>query len=224
MRHILVADDDKYTLRLIAIHLQKEHYTVHLAENGQEALQILQHTSVDLAILDVMMPFTNGYELTAYIRKHHQIPVLLLTAKGELKDKEKGFLAGTDDYMVKPFEAKELLFRVKALLRRYPEKNKDTIQVGSMIIDRKSFEVRLFDQTLLLPLKEFELLVYLASHNKQVLSREQIIDAVWGIDFLGDERTVDVHIKRLRERFSNRPTDFKIKTVRGVGYKFVSLE
>ncbi|WP_062197273.1 response regulator transcription factor [Massilibacterium senegalense] len=218
MTHILVADDDQHTLQLIALHLAKEPYEVSLAKDGHEAMHILQTTPIDLAILDVMMPFKNGYELTTYIREHSHIPVLLLTAKGELKDKEKGFLAGTDDYMVKPFEAKELLFRIKALLRRYPSQNEDVIQLGEMTIDKKSFEVCLPKQTLLLPLKEFELLVYLATYKKQVLSREQIIESIWGLDFKGDVRTVDVHIKRLRERLKGRVKNVTIKTVRGVGY------
>ena len=173
----------------------------------------------DLAVVDVMMPFMDGYTLTKEIRKQHDIPVLLLTAKNQIEDKEQGFQAGTDDYLVKPFEPKELVFRIKALLRRYDHQVDESIlRIGSTTINKKSYEVQIRNRTLLLPLKEFELLYYLVSNQRQVFSREHLIEQIWGMDYEGDERTVDVHIKRLRERFSKLTDDFQIKTVRGVGY------
>lgn len=219
MIHILVADDDRHVRELLHHHLQKEGYVVLEAEDGKAAQSILEKENIQLAIVDIMMPHIDGYTLCEEIRKYYDIPVILLTAKNQLIDKEKGFLSGTDDYIVKPFEPAEVLFRMKALLRRYEKVNANIIQLGETTIDRKSFEVRCKEQTILLPLKEFELLSQLASYPGRIFSREELIELIWGIDFTGDERTVDVHIKRLRDRFSKRTEDFQIKTVRGMGYK-----
>lgn len=189
------------------------------AKDGMEALEILKKEACDLAVVDVMMPFIDGFRLTEEIRAQYDIPVILLTAKSEIEDKEQGFQAGTDDYLVKPFEPKELLFRIKALLRRYEREYDDSIlRIGRTTINKKSYEVQIDHRTMLLPLKEFELLSYLVSHPKQVFSREHLIEQIWGLEFEGDARTVDVHIKRLRERFAKLTDDFQIKTVRGVGY------
>ncbi|MFZ2463010.1 MAG: response regulator transcription factor [Caldibacillus thermoamylovorans] len=216
---ILLVDDDKYILNLVEVHLVEEGYRVYKATDGMQALNLMKEHSFDLAVVDVMMPFMDGFELTKEIRKMYDIPIILLTAKDQLKDKEEGFASGTDDYLVKPFEPKELIFRINALLRRYDKFDDDTIiGIGRTKIDKRSYEVQVGDRTLLLPLKEFELLYYLMSHPRQVLSREQLIEAVWGIDYDGDERTVDVHVKRLRERFSKLTDDFQIRTVRGIGY------
>jgi DNA-binding response OmpR family regulator len=169
--------------------------------------------------VDVMMPFMDGYALTKEIRNNYDIPVVLLTAKNQIEDKEKGFQSGTDDYLVKPFEPKELLFRIKALLRRYDkQQDQSIIRLGNIVINKKSYEVQIGDRTILLPLKEFDLLYFLISNPMQVFSRDTLIEHIWGLDYEGDERTVDVHIKRLRERFSKLTDDFQIKTVRGVGY------
>jgi DNA-binding response OmpR family regulator len=214
-----MVDDDHNILNLIQIHLSDQGYRVFLAKDGMEALEILKKETCDLAIVDVMMPFMDGYALTKEIRKQFDIPVILLTAKNQIEDKEKGFQAGTDEYLVKPFEPKELSFRIKALLRRYDKQADEAVLViGNTTINKKSYEVQIGNRTLLLPLKEFELLTYLASNPKQVFSREHLINQIWGLDFAGDERTVDVHIKRLRERFSTLTDDFKINTIRGVGY------
>lgn len=216
---ILLVDDDKYILNLVEVHLVEEGYRVYKATDGMQALNLMKEHSFDLAVVDVMMPFMDGFELTKEIRKMYDIPVILLTAKDQIEDKEAGFASGTDDYLVKPFEPKELIFRIKALLRRYDKFDDDTIiGIGQTKIDKRSYEVQVGDRTFLLPLKEFELLHYLMSHPRQVLSREQLIEAVWGIDYDGDERTVDVHVKRLRERFSKLTDDFQIRTVRGIGY------
>jgi len=219
MTNILIVDDDINILKLLDIHLSEQGYTVFSAKDGVEALEILKKEACDLAVVDVMMPFIDGFRLTEEIRAQYDIPVILLTAKSEIEDKEQGFQAGTDDYLVKPFEPKELLFRIKALLRRYEREYDDSIlRIGRTTINKKSYEVQIDHRTMLLPLKEFELLSYLVSHPKQVFSREHLIEQIWGLEFEGDARTVDVHIKRLRERFAKLTDDFQIKTVRGVGY------
>lgn len=219
MKNILIVDDDVNVLTLLEIHLSEQGYTVYKAKEGLEALELLKKKACDLAVVDVMMPFMDGYTLTQEIRSRFNIPIVLLTAKSQIEDKEQGFQAGTDDYLVKPFEPKELSFRIKALLRRYDHKTDDSIlRIGSTIINKQSYEVTIGNRTFLLPLKEFELLYFLMSKPMQVFTRDQLIERIWGLDYEGDERTVDVHIKRLRERFSKLTDDFQIKTVRGVGY------
>lgn len=216
---ILVVDDDPHIRKLVSHHLHLEGYMVLEASDGEEASRWLDQEEIELAIVDVMMPNKDGYQLCKEIREDYDLPVILLTAKHQLQDKEEGYKAGTDDYLVKPFEPKELLFRIKALLRRYQRVSEDTIHLNGTVIDRKSYEVDCNGQTLLLPLKEFELLSQLGSYPGRVFSREELIRLVWGADFEGDDRTVDVHIKRLRQRFAKRTEDFAIQTVRGVGYK-----
>ncbi|MCH5586264.1 response regulator transcription factor [Shimazuella sp. AN120528] len=223
MKPILIVDDDSHIRELVKFHLHTEGYIVWEAANGREALAILKREKINLAIIDIMMPEVDGYELCKEVRKTYDIPIIMLTAKDQLLDKERGFVMGTDDYVVKPFEPKEILFRVKALLRRYQILNADSIVIGQITIDRKSYEVRYQGKTILLPYKEFEVLSQLASHPNRVFTRSELIQLIWGEEFLGDERTIDVHIKRLRERFSNKTHDFAIKTVRGVGYKLEVL-
>lgn len=218
MSTILVVDDDHNIRNFVSVYLKAEGFTVVEAANGQEALTVLEKNSCDMAIVDIMMPVVDGYELTKDIRQYYDIPVILLTAKDQIQDKEKGFLSGTDDYVVKPFEPKELLYRIRALFRRYDKNTDEIVTLGSTVINRKSYEVNMGDQTFLLPLKEFELLFFLASQPGQVFTREHLIEKIWGFDYEGDERTIDVHIKRLRERFSQISKDFHIKTIRGVGY------
>ncbi len=219
MTHILIVDDDKNILELLHYHLSEAGYQVSQAKDGIEALDILRLKRFDLAVVDVMMPFMDGYSLTKEIRENYDIPVILLTSKNQIEDKEQGYLSGTDDYLVKPFEARELLFRIKALLRRY-DKHQDNsiISLGRTTVNKKTYEVYINDVTILLPLKEFELLYFFISNPMQAFTRDQLIQHIWGIDYEGDERTVDVHVKRLRERFSKLTDDFQIKTVRGVGY------
>ncbi|WP_026576492.1 response regulator transcription factor [Bacillus sp. UNC438CL73TsuS30] len=218
MKTILAADDDVNILNLIKGLLTKEGFKVVAAENGAKALKLLESDICDLAIVDIMMPVMDGYSLTREIRKQYDIPVILLTAKSQIEDKEKGFESGTDDYLVKPFEPRELIFRVNALLRRYGKTSEANISLGSLFINKKGYEVKINQKTYMLPLKEFELLSFLAEHQNQVFSRGHLIEKIWGLDFEGDERTVDVHIKRLRERFNTIEKDFSIKTIRGVGY------
>ncbi|WP_435923638.1 response regulator transcription factor [Paenibacillus sp. DYY-L-2] len=218
MIHILIADDDPHIRELLTYYLQTEGYGVIEAADGAEAAAILASRPVHLAVIDVMMPGKDGFQLCEEIREDYDIPVILLTAKDQLADKEKGYALGTDDYVTKPFEPKELLFRIKALLRRYQMVSSETIRLGDTVIDRKSYEVRTGGQQLLLPMKEFELLSQLASYPNRIFTREELIANIWGFDFAGDDRTVDVHIKRLRDRFGESG-DFTITTVRGVGYK-----
>ncbi|SHE41106.1 DNA-binding response regulator, OmpR family, contains REC and winged-helix (wHTH) domain [Seinonella peptonophila] len=224
MYHIMIVDDDEHIRELVYFHLNHSGYVVQRAIDGLDAMRILKEEKVHLAIVDLMMPRLNGYELCEKIRLEYDIPIILLTAKDQLVDKEEGFKRGADDYLVKPFEPKELLFRIKALLRRFQMINVEQIRLHQTVIDRKSYEVRRLDQTIILPFKEFELFSQLASHPNRVFTRQELIQLIWGADFEGDERTVDVHIKRLRERFNKVTDDFIIQTVRGVGYKLEVME
>jgi len=218
MNTILVVDDERTIVQLISIHLSKFGYKVVKAYDGLEALGMLEKVVPDLAIVDIMMPKMDGITLTKKLRDEN-IPILLLTAKGTIEDKKTGFLAGADDYVVKPFEPEELVFRVNAILRRYEKSVEPILTIGKVTINQQSYEVTIDNETLFLPLKEFELLSVLASRPNYVYTREMLIERVWGIDFSGDSQTLNVHIKRLREKFHPLTTDFKITTVRGVGYK-----
>ena len=216
---ILVVDDDPNILELVSIQLTQAGYQVQKASNGLEALERIEQDYPDLVVVDVMMPGMDGYTLTKRIRSELDIPVLLLTAKGELEDKEKGFLAGSDDYVVKPFEPKELQFRINAILRRYERVVDAIIQSGPLTINRQSYEVSVGKKVLLLPLKEFELLSVLASRPNMVFTRESLLERVWGYDYEGDEQTLNVHIKRIRGKLEMLTNEVLISTVRGVGYK-----
>ncbi|MEH7400989.1 response regulator transcription factor [Gottfriedia acidiceleris] len=219
MIRILIVDDDSHIRELLKMYLQTEGYTTFEAANGDEASALLEQQQINLAIVDIMMPGKDGYQLCEEIREYYDFPVILLTAKSELSDKEKGFAVGTDDYLTKPFEPKEILFRIKALLRRYNMISAQKIKLNETVIDRKSYEVYCNGKLLMLPMKEFELLSQLASYPDRIFTRDELIQLIWGVDFEGDDRTINVHIKRLRERFSSLTNDFSIKTVRGVGYK-----
>lgn len=216
---ILVVDDDQDILQLVSIHLTREGYEVERASNAQQALDLLENTEVELAIVDVMMPGMNGFELTKILTKELDIPVILLTAKGQLEDKEKGFIAGSEDYVVKPFEPKELLFRVAVVLRRFERSMEAVIEVGNVKIDRKDFEVIIDQETVMLPMKEFELLSLLASRANKVTQRTLLIEQTWGTDYEGGEMTLNTHINRIRERLKRYEATVEIQTVRGIGYK-----
>ncbi|MUG44132.1 response regulator transcription factor [Paenibacillus woosongensis] len=219
MIHILIADDDPHIRELVRFYLEGEGYSVVEAADGGEASDRLAAQQIHLAIVDVMMPNKDGYQLCEEIREYYDFPVILLTAKDQLVDKERGFAVGTDDYLTKPFEPKELLFRIKALLRRYQMVNAETIRLNDTVIDRRSYEVHSNGKLFMIPMREFDLLSQLASYPNRIFTREELIQLVWGPDFDGDDRTVDVHIKRLRDRFADSHRDFSITTVRGVGYK-----
>ncbi|MCK9860777.1 MULTISPECIES: response regulator transcription factor [Paenibacillus] len=219
MYHLLLADDDPNIRALVRFVMTREGYQVFEAQDGAEAVEVMRREPVNLAIIDVMMPRIDGFELCEYIRERYDIPIIMLTAKDQLSDKEQGYLRGTDDYVTKPFEPEELLFRVKALFRRYNQVSHDIIRMNRITIDRKNVEVTDGQSVLLLPMKEFELLAQLAQYPGRLFSREELIRLVWAADFEGDDRTVDVHIKRLRQRFADYAEDFTIQTVRGIGYK-----
>lgn len=221
---VLTVDDDPHIRELLIYYLKKEDYLIIEAVDGIDALEKLERERIHIAIVDIMMPNMDGYELCEKIRADYDIPVLMLTAKGEIADKEKAYLAGTDDYIVKPFDPREVLFRIKALLRRFDFENEETVRIGNSIINWESYEVQVKGQTIILPLKEFELLAQLANNPDQTFTREQLIELVWGIDFSGNDRTVDVHIKRIRERFANTNCGFSIETIRGLGYKVIETE
>jgi len=217
--NILVVDDDPHIRELVRHFLRQEGFAVHEAADGGEALDVLRSVKADLVILDIMMPNMDGRELCRELREHGDLPLLMLTAKGETADKLEGFRLGADDYLVKPFDPPELVARVKALLRRYRIAASRTVRVGNVTLDAKTYEVIVDGQSTVIPRKEFELLFKLASYPGKTITREQLIEEIWGFDYEGNERTVDVHINRLRERFPEGRHGFRIATVRGLGYR-----
>jgi two-component system, OmpR family, response regulator len=218
MNNILVVDDDAHIRKLIRLYLENSNYGVIEAVDGEEALELLGKHTIDLAVVDVMMPKIDGYELTEDIRSFLDIPILMVTAKGESQDKVKGFRAGTDDYLVKPFDPVELILRVEALLKRYNIRADNTVKIGSTVIDKDKLVVESGETSVSLKRKECELLFVLASSPGKIFTRNQLIEKIWGFDYEGDERTVDVHIKRLREQLEEFE-DIVITTVRGLGYR-----
>ena len=219
MSKILVVDDDAHIRELVKVFLRNDGFDVFEAADGVEALSMLDSTKVDLAVIDIMMPKMDGWELCQEIKASFDIPVLMLTAKGETSQKLKGFQLGTDDYLVKPFEPLEMVARVKALLKRYKIEASKTIRLGDVTLDQKTYQITVDGENITLPLKEFELLFKLASYPGRTFSREQLIEDIWGYEFHGNDRTLDVHIYRLRERFSEEKYSFKIATIRGLGYR-----
>ena len=221
---ILAIDDDKNILEIIKLYLTKEGYEVYTATGGKSGLDAFIACSPDLVILDLMLPEMDGYEVCRDIRKMAQTPVIMLTAKGETFDKVLGLELGADDYMVKPFDPRELTARIKAILRRTNGSSADAeanrqLSFDGLTIDMDTYSAQYKGAKLDMPPKEFDLLFYLASHPNKVFTRDQLLENVWGYDYYGDSRTVDVHIKRLRNRFSE-DDPWGIKTVWGVGYKF----
>ncbi len=215
---ILVVDDDRHIRQLIRLYLEKENFDVIEAEDGEEARNQLEQNRVDLAVIDVMMPRVNGIELIESIRLFSDLPILLVTAKGESDDKVIGFEAGTDDYLVKPFDPIELVLRVKALLKRHHVIHDKKLEINKTTLDLEQLTVTTEQSVIQLKKKEMALLFTLAEEKGRILTRQQLLDKVWGYDYEGDERTVDVHIKRLREKINPLHT-FKIVTVRGLGYQ-----
>lgn len=221
MTTILVVDDDAHIRELINLYLTDEGLNIVEKTNGAEALEHAMYYPVDMVIMDIMMPEMDGWELCRKLRELGDIPILMITAKGESTQRIKGFRLGTDDYLIKPFDPVEMVMRVKALLKRYRISISQNIQLGPVKLDRVNYEI-MFEATgesQTLPLKEFELFYKLASYPGQLFTRDHLIQQVWGVDFEGNERTVDVHINRLRDRFEAFSTHFKIITLRGLGYK-----
>ncbi len=221
---VLVVDDDAHIAELIKLYFEKEGFTVATASNGREAVDKFKSESPAIIILDVMMPEMDGWDVCREIRKTSNVPIIMLTAKGETFDKVLGLELGADDYMVKPFETKELIARVKAVLRRSDTKDADAakeINYNNLSINLSNYELKINGKITEIPPKELELLFFLASNPNRVFTREQLLEEVWGFDYFGDSRTVDVHIKRLREKLENvEDANWQLKTVWGVGYKF----
>ncbi|PGZ87755.1 response regulator transcription factor [Bacillus sp. AFS029533] len=224
MASILIVDDDPHIRKLLNVLLRDEGFTVFEATNGIEAISVIDDNRIDMLIIDLMMPKMDGFELCREIRNNYDLPIIMLTAKGETEQKVRGFKLGTDDYIVKPFEPVELVVRVKALLRRSKISSSKIVQIGRLIIDHRNYKVLNDNEVINMPLKELELLFTLASSLGRTYSREQLIENIWGFDYAGDERTVDVHIKRLRERFPEKEFGFKISTVWGLGYRMELLK
>ncbi|MDF2543767.1 MAG: two component transcriptional regulator, winged helix family [Herbinix sp.] len=219
MNKILIVDDDQHIRELVGVFLREEGFEIYEATDGIEALSRLETIKADMVILDIMMPNMDGWMLCSELRKYYDLPILMLTAIGETSQKVRGFELGTDDYLVKPFDPLELVVRVKALLKRYQIASSKIIQIGKLFMNQKTYEVVVNAQNITLPLKEFELLFKLASYLGKALTRDQLIEDIWGYDFEGNERTLDVHVNRLRERFPESEYSFRIKTIRGLGYR-----
>ncbi len=222
MTKVLVVDDDQHICRLMEIYLQQEGYEVISAFDGQEALDKYYEYYPQLVVLDIMLPEVDGWKVCEEIREDSNIPILMLTAKGEKEDKLKGLEIGADDYVTKPFDPDELVARVKVILRRTESsQEQEVLSFPNLRINHQKRQVTLQGNELELAPKEYDLLYFLAKNEKQVFSRDQLLDKVWGFDFVGDIRTVDSHIKRLRNKIDNQITDYKyLHTVWGVGYKF----
>lgn len=221
MLKIMVVDDNENTRKLTSTVLMQNGYDTVCACDGEEGLDIMDKVHVDLIILDVMMPKMNGFEFTRTLREcGWETPILMVTAKESHLDKKEGFLAGTDDYMVKPVDEEEMLLRIAALLRRSKIASERKITIGSTVLNHDSLTVTTPEGTTVLPQKEFMLLFQLLSYKDKIFTRRQLMDEIWDMDSDTDERTVDVHINRLRDKFKNNP-DFSIVTIRGLGYKAV---
>lgn len=219
MFSILVVEDDEVLNKMICSKLQQESYHVFSAFDGNECLDILDREHIDLIITDIMMPNMNGYQLVKELRDaSYTLPILMITAKDQFEDMEKGFRAGTDDYMVKPIRMKELILRVKALLRRSQIENEKKLIVGDTILDYNSLTVKVNGEIFEMPPKEFYLLFKLLSNPNKIFTRQELMDEIWGMDTDIDDRTIDSHIKKLRRKFEHS-SDFEIITIRGLGYK-----
>ena len=220
---VLIVDDDEHIVELIKLYMDKEGFDTVTANNGKKAVELFKSEAPAIVILDVMMPEMDGWQVCREIRRVSNIPIIMLTAKGETFDKVLGLELGADDYMVKPFEPKELLARVKAVLRRSDTKESNAekeIVFPNLSINLSNYELKINGYIVEVPPIELELLYFLASNPNRVFTREQLLEEVWGFDYFGDSRTVDVHIKRLREKLEGVEANWQLKTVWGVGYKF----
>lgn len=223
---VLVVDDDENICDLLRLYLEKDGYSVRIANDGEQALKVFGEFQPDIMLLDIMMPKKDGLAVLEEIRKHSSIPVIMVTAKAESFDKLQSFNLGTDDYIVKPFDAKEVLARIKAILRRSSNitEEKQRLEYDNLIIDKVSFQVKINNAVVEMPPKELELLFHLASNPNKVYTRDQLLDEVWGFEYYGDSRTIDVHVKRLREKLEGASDKWSLKTVWGVGYKFETIQ
>lgn len=236
---ILVVDDDEDISELISLYLIKECFDTKRAEDGDTALRLFNEYKPDLILLDIMLPGKDGYDVCREIRKTSKVPIIMLSAKGEIFDKVLGLELGADDYMIKPFDSKELVARVKAVLRRFaPDENNinnvenvvnvdetvniNRVRYSDLEINLTNYSVTYYNERVEMPPKELELFYFLASHPNQVFTREQLLDRIWGYEYIGDTRTVDVHVKRLRKKINDH-AEWRLSTVWGVGYKFETL-
>lgn len=223
---ILIVDDDINIAELISLYLTKECYDTHMVHDGEEALSVYEQYHPNLILLDLMLPGIDGYQVCREIRTKSNVPIIMLSAKGEIFDKVLGLELGADDYIMKPFDSKELVARVKAVLRRYQPAKSDIsnsdikcVEYPDLIVNQTNYSVLYYGKAVDMPPKELELLFFLASSPNQVFTREQLLDHIWGYEYLGDTRTVDVHVKRLREKIKDHAS-WSLSTVWGIGYKF----
>lgn len=223
---ILIVDDDVNIAELIALYLTKECYDTRMVHDGEDALKVFEQYQPNLILLDLMLPGIDGYQVCREIRTKSNVPIIMLSAKGEIFDKVLGLELGADDYIMKPFDSKELVARAKAVLRRYQPVKADPTspdikcaEYPDLVINQTNYSVLYQGQTVDMPPKELELLYFLAASPNQVFTREQLLDHIWGYEYIGDTRTVDVHVKRLREKINDHPS-WGISTVWGIGYKF----
>ena len=224
MGKVLVADDDKNICELLRLYLVKEGFQVVLAGDGEEALARFTAENPDIILLDVMMPRLDGWQVCREIRKKSECPIIMITAKGETFDKVLGLELGADDYVVKPFETKEIVARIKAVMRRTGKSSSENdikeVSYDKLVVNMTKYELKVNGKVVDTPPKELELLYHLASNPNRVYTRDQLLDEVWGFEYYGDSRTVDVHVKRLREKLEGVSDKWNLKTVWGVGYKF----
>lgn len=223
---IMIVDDDNNIAELISLYLTKECFDTRIVNDGEEALRVFDTFSPNLILLDLMLPGMDGYQVCRELRQRSSVPIIMLSAKGEIFDKVLGLELGADDYMIKPFDSKELVARVKAVLRRFqPDKNAQNksdskiVEYPDLIVNQTNYSVVYQGETVDMPPKELELLYFLAASPNQVFTREQLLDHIWGYEYIGDTRTVDVHIKRLREKIKDHE-NWSLSTVWGIGYKF----
>ena len=223
-KKILIVDDDENICELLRLYLQKDGFDTVVANNGSQAITLAQVEKPDLVLLDIMMPVLDGWQVCREIRKTSDVPIIMLTAKSETFDKVLGLELGADDYVTKPFESKEVVARIKAVLRRTGENAKSektkVVYFDKLVINITNYELIVNDVQIDTPPKELELIYHLASNPNRVYTRDQLLDEVWGFDYYGDSRTVDVHVKRLREKLEGVSQKWSLKTVWGVGYKF----
>ncbi len=224
---ILVVDDDTNICELLRLYMEKDGYTVSIANDGESAVKMFGEFNPDIVILDIMLPKMDGWQVCREIRKVSDKPIIMVTARGETFDKVLGLELGADDYVVKPFDAKEIMARIKAVLRRTAtsaEEEMRQVDFDELSINLTNYEMRVKGEIVSTPPKELELIYHLASNPNRVFTRDQLLDEVWGFDYYGDSRTVDVHVKRLREKLENVSEKWELKTVWGVGYKFETKE
>ncbi len=224
---VLIVDDEKNICELIRLYVEKEGFQTFVAYDGEEAIEKFHRDTPDIILLDIMLPRKDGWQVCREIRRESDVPIIMLTAKGEVFDKVLGLELGADDYVVKPFEPKELVARIKAVLRRSGKSDEKEsgqgIILDGLTINRDTYEAELNGKIIEMPPKEFELLYFLAEHKNKVFTRDQLLNEIWGYEFFGDSRTIDVHIKRIREKIETEETQglsWQLKTIWGVGYKF----